>query len=85
VCFPTRSPLPILDNILFELKGNELSFSYEVSFGGNTMLIQVKAIVTGEKAGGREQKLEDEVRREENCSFPVEAPAWTWTWHPACR
>jgi outer membrane receptor for ferrienterochelin and colicin len=35
-----------------ELKGNELSFSYEVSMGGNTMLIQVKAIVTGDDLSG---------------------------------
>ncbi len=34
------------------LNGNELSFSYEVSFGGNTMVIQVKAIVTGDDLTG---------------------------------
>jgi outer membrane receptor for ferrienterochelin and colicin len=35
-----------------ELKGNELSFSYEVSFGGNTNLIQVKAVITGDDLSG---------------------------------
>ncbi len=34
------------------LIGNELSFSYEVSFGGNTMLVQVKAVVTGDTLSG---------------------------------
>jgi len=34
------------------LNGNELSFSYEVSFGGNTMVVQVKAIITGDDLNG---------------------------------
>ncbi|QLH33902.1 MAG: hypothetical protein HWD62_17135 [Cyclobacteriaceae bacterium] len=32
--------------------GNELSFSYEVSFGGNTNSIQVKGIITGDEFAG---------------------------------
>ncbi len=45
--FNKETPLSIVS-----LVGNELSFSYEVSFGGNTMLIQVKAVVTGDDLSG---------------------------------
>jgi outer membrane receptor protein involved in Fe transport len=34
------------------LNGNELTFSYHVSFGGNEMDIQVKAIITGDTLSG---------------------------------
>ncbi len=34
------------------LTGNELAFSYEVSMGGNSMVIQVKAIITGDELSG---------------------------------
>lgn len=35
-----------------KVTGNELSFSYEVSFGGNTSEIQVKGIITGDQFAG---------------------------------
>lgn len=34
------------------VKGNEITFSYDVSFGGNTATIQVKAIITGDEMSG---------------------------------
>ncbi|MCD9014768.1 TonB-dependent receptor domain-containing protein [Parachryseolinea silvisoli] len=35
-----------------KVNGNELSLEYEVSFGGNTMMILVKAIITGDTFSG---------------------------------
>lgn len=35
-----------------KVNGNELSFSYEVSFGGNTSTILVKGIITGDQFAG---------------------------------
>jgi hypothetical protein len=34
------------------VNGNELSFNYEVNFGGNQMMIAVKAIITGDALAG---------------------------------
>jgi hypothetical protein len=34
------------------LNGNELSFSYETSGGGNQMVITTKAIITGDEMTG---------------------------------
>ena len=45
--FNTETPLSTVS-----LVGNELSFSYEVSFSGNTMVVQVKAVVTGDDLRG---------------------------------
>ncbi|GIL22471.1 MAG: TonB-dependent receptor [Bacteroidota bacterium] len=44
-----NSETPIKD---VKVVGNELSFSYEVSFGGNTNSIQVKGIITGDEFSG---------------------------------
>lgn len=35
-----------------KVNGNELSFTYEVSFGGNTSEVQVKGIITGDQFAG---------------------------------
>ncbi len=40
------------DLTVIALNGNELSFSYEVSFGGNAMVVQVNAIVNGDDLSG---------------------------------
>jgi hypothetical protein len=34
------------------VKGNELSFSYENSFGGNTMEVTAKGIIKGDQFAG---------------------------------
>jgi hypothetical protein len=45
----TNRETPIKD---VKVNGNELSFSYEVSFGGNTSNILVKGIITGDQFAG---------------------------------